>query len=92
MNSSTQYQPAAIAQMLRTHITQEIAYDRSDLVLTNDFKLIEQGIIDSMGILRVFNFIEETFDIGMLPEDLMLENFETIDAIAALIAGKLGAA
>lgn len=89
MTIQTIYQPAAIAEALRTHIREEIAYDRTDLTLTNEFPLVEQGIIDSMGILRVVTFIEEKFGLVLAPEDLMLENFATIDAMTAFVAGKL---
>lgn len=87
--STTNIQPEGIAQLLREHILQEIAYDRSDLSLTNDFALIEQGVIDSMGILRVVTFLEEKFAIAMEPADLMLENFATIDAMTTFIMRKL---
>ena len=90
MTVSTPYQPAAITQMLRTYIIQDIAYDRHDLVLTNTFNLIEQGLIDSMGILRLISFIEEQFGLILAPADLMLENFATLDAITAFIVDKLG--
>jgi acyl carrier protein len=89
MTVHTTYQPEAIADSLRTHIREEIAYDRSGLTLTNAFPLVEQGVIDSMGILRVVTFIEEKFGIALEPADLMLENFETIDAITAFILRKL---
>jgi acyl carrier protein len=92
MTVSTPYQSAAITQMVRTYITQEIAYDRRDLVLTPTFNLIEQGLIDSMGILRLISFIEEQFGLVLEPNDLLLENFATIDAITVLIADRLAAA
>ena len=89
MNVIAQHQPTVIAQSLRDYITQEIAYDRANWVLTNDFKLIEQGIIDSMGILRLISFIEEQFGLVLSPGDLMLENFATIDAMTAFITDRL---
>ncbi len=89
MTTMTNIQPESVAQLLRDYITQEIAYDRSDLNLTNEFELIEQGVIDSMGILRVVTFLEEKYEIAMDPQDLMLENFATIDAITAFVTKKL---
>ncbi|MEZ4678320.1 MAG: acyl carrier protein [Caldilineaceae bacterium] len=88
MTTMTQIQPHGIAQLLRTHILEEIAYDRSDLELTDDFELIERGVIDSMGMLRVVTFLEEKFAIVMEPEDMTLENFATIDAIATYVMSK----
>lgn len=89
MTTITYAEPDSIAYLLREHILQEIAYDRSDLKLTNDFELIEQGVIDSMGILRVVTFLEEKFAIVMEPEDMTLENFATIDAITNFVTRKL---
>ena len=89
MTIQTISQPAAIADALRTHIREEIAYDRAGLTLTDDFPLVEQGIIDSMGILRLVTFIEENFGIALEPEDLMLENFATIEAMSTFVAAKV---
>ena len=92
MTVQTIYQPDAIANLLHDHIREEIAYDRADLALTNEFPLVEQGIIDSMGILRVVTFLEEKFGFTMEPNDLMLENFATIDAMTAFVTEKLNEA
>jgi acyl carrier protein len=92
MTLITHYQPEAIAELLRTHIQQELAYDRPHLVLTNDFQLVEQGVIDSMALLRMMNFIEERFNIALEPEDLMIENFATIEAMTAFITDRLAMA
>ena len=41
MVSTKQYAPEEIAQILQEYITQEFTYDRPELVVTNDFKLID---------------------------------------------------
>lgn len=92
MTVPTSHHSDAIADSLRTYIREEIAYDRAGLTLTNEYPLIEQGIIDSMGILRVVTFLEEKFAIAMEPEDLMLENFATIEAITAFVMRRLAPA
>ena len=51
--------------------------------------LIDLGIIDSLGILKLVLFIEETFGINIKPEDLSRTNFETISSIENFIAGKI---
>jgi acyl carrier protein len=89
MTVMTHDQPEAIAELLRAHILQELAYDRPNLELTNDFRLVEQGVVDSMAILRLMNFIEEKFNIALAPEDLMIENFATIEAMTAFIRRKV---
>jgi acyl carrier protein len=50
--------------------------------------LMESGILDSQGVLEVVAFIEQEFSIPVMDEDLVPENFQTIDRIAGFIADK----
>ena len=50
--------------------------------------LLETGIIDSLGVLEIVNFIDEELDIEIDEDDLMPENFETIQAMAEFISKK----
>ncbi|ARV59083.1 acyl carrier protein [Nostocales cyanobacterium HT-58-2] len=78
-----------IEQMLKDFIIQELAYDQTNLVLTNNLKIIEQRVVDSMDIFRLVRFVEEEIGIFWEPEELVLKNFETIDHIKAYILRKL---
>jgi len=73
-----------------TYIVDELAPQRHADELTDATNLIEEEIIDSLGIFSVVGFIEERFGVAIDPEDVTIENFETIDAIASLIATRLG--
>lgn len=44
--------------------------------------LFQQGIIDSMGYMEIVLFLEERFNIRMEPEEFLMENFASIQAIA----------
>jgi acyl carrier protein len=56
--------------------------------IANDALLIEQGVIDSTGILEVIMFLEESFSIKVKDEEMTPAHFESIDAIAAFIEKK----
>lgn len=43
--------------------------------------LIENGIIDSVGMLNLVEFIENRFSIKVDEDDLMPENFDSLKAI-----------
>lgn len=89
MSVATNVQPQTISTIVCNYITQELAYDQAGFTLTNDFHLVEQHVIDSMGIMRLITFIEEEFNLVFAPEDLRLENFVTLDAITAFIVHRL---
>ncbi len=57
--------------------------------LGHDTLLFEEGLLDSMGFVSLISFLEEEF--GVLPNDdeLVEENFESINAIAGFIERKL---
>jgi acyl carrier protein len=68
-------------------IRRELASGRSDIDLEKE-SLVESGIIDSLGIMKLVDFIEKEFRVKIQDEDLVPENFETVDEIAKLLASK----
>ena len=54
-----------------------------------DTNLIESDIIDSLGIFTLVSFIEGHFDIKVEPDEVTIENFESVDAVTRLVESKL---
>jgi len=50
--------------------------------------LLEAGIIDSLGIMKLVVFLEEKFNIEVSDEELIPANFETINNIKDLLERK----
>lgn len=50
-----------------------------------DENLLGDGAVDSLGMMRLVAFVEDHFSLMIPPEDLTLENFSTIDAIAGYL-------
>jgi acyl carrier protein len=53
-----------------------------------DVDLLEQGIIDSLGVMSLLTFIEEEFGLIVPDEDIIPENFQSIRDLAQFIHGK----
>ena len=53
--------------------------------LTNDTLLLEEKIIDSIGMMELLLFVEDTFDIEVPEEDIVPDNFGTINNLVAYI-------
>ena len=58
--------------------------------LDRDQSLFDLQILDSFGILNLVTFLEETWSFQVADEDITLGNFSSINAIAGLVASKLG--
>jgi acyl carrier protein len=50
--------------------------------------LLESGVLDSLGVLDLVSFVEQEFSVHVADDELVPENFQTIDRIAAFIASK----
>ena len=57
--------------------------------LGDDDALLGSGIIDSMGVLDIVNFLESEFRLTVSDEDLVLENFESISALSTFVRSRL---
>lgn len=79
---------ASIEDQIREHIIAEFTGGTNTPGLTNETRLVDEEIIDSLGIFLLVTFIQEHFGVEVGPEDVTLENFETISAIAQLVSGK----
>lgn len=53
--------------------------------LRNDQVIPDTGLLDSPALLELILFYEQTFGLEVDQEDLTLDNFGTIDAMAAYI-------
>lgn len=56
--------------------------------LRDEDPILRNGIMDSLGVLELVAFLEETFDIRIDDDDLTPENFESIDHVAAFVTSK----
>ena len=50
--------------------------------------LLDSGIIDSLGILDLVTYLEETFEVVAEDEDLSPENFDSIDSLVRFVESK----
>ncbi|MBC8186574.1 acyl carrier protein [candidate division KSB1 bacterium] len=53
-----------------------------------DDSLLEQGVIDSVGIQQLVNFLEEKYKIKVEEDDLMPDNFDSLSAIEEYVNDK----
>lgn len=78
-----------VARIVKDHIAKQFIDNRYAKDLDSGTRLIEEDIIDSLGIFALVSFLMERFGINIEPEEVDLENFHTVDAIARLVEGKL---
>ena len=61
----------------------------NDEGLEDDTSFLENGIIDSTGILELVNFLDEEFSISVEDEELIPENLDSIKNVTSYLQKKL---
>lgn len=77
-----------IKDQLRNYIFSELARDNYSKNLNDDDSLVENGVLDSVAIVQLLSFIENNFATIIDDEELIPENFETINSMYSLIKRK----
>ncbi len=58
---------------------------RPDVDFKNNKKLIDDGVLDSLNILEIVSELCDTFDIEISPADIIPSNFNSAEAMLAMI-------
>jgi acyl carrier protein len=77
-----------IAARLRGYIVDNFLYMRPDFEFSDDDRLMERGIVDSMGVLEVLQFLEEEYGVAVEHDEISEANFGSLGAIARFVADK----
>lgn len=72
---------------IREFITRNF-YVADPAALGDGDSLLERGVIDSTGVLEVIMFVESEFGIAVEDAEMVPENLDSIDALAAFVARK----
>ena len=78
--------PEIIKEKLKLYIQQATHVDIGKI--QDDSLFFKEGYLDSMGFIMLITFIEDEFDFKTNDDDLVEENFESINAITAYILRK----
>jgi acyl carrier protein len=77
-------------EKLKTFIQNNFLLGDKNRAIKKDESFLQNGIIDSTGVLELVNFIEETYKIKVENEELVPENLDSIQNLIAYIQRKQG--
>ncbi|MCP5105257.1 MAG: acyl carrier protein [bacterium] len=79
---------ADIKETMKEFITGRFLTGAGVKNIDDDDSFLENGIIDSTGVLELVTFTEETFDIDIEDEELIPDNLDSLDKITYFIRQK----
>ena len=77
----------SIEPIVAEYVATELAYEREERRIAPDEQLLG-GLLDSIAILSLVEFLQDEFAIRVEDDELVPENFETVRAVASLVARK----
>lgn len=78
-------------QRIRNFLAENFTLSDDGFTLGDDASLLEAGIVDSTGVLEVIMFVEETFEIEVADDEIVPDNFDSVEKMVAYIESKMGA-
>ena len=70
---------------MRDTVLEILQYIRSDIDFENETALIDDDMLESLDIVAIVGEFNEEFDVEISVEDLLPENFNSVDAMVELI-------
>ena len=81
----------SIEHAIREFILSSFLFTDNDEELANDASFLEEGIVDSTGILELVMFVEEAFGLSVQDEDIVPENFDSVESLTRFVRQANGA-
>ncbi len=75
-------------QAIREFIVENFLFGEAN-GLKDDTSFLEEGIVDSTGILELVTYLEDEFSITVEDEELIPENLDSIDNVANYLQRKM---
>lgn len=78
-----------IEPQIRQYLAENFLFSDDGYELEDEASFLEEGIVDSTGVLELVMFVEETFGITVQDEEIVPQNFDSVAQLAAYVQRKL---
>ena len=77
-----------IESQIHTFISKNLIFSDNGFKYSNDASFLQEGIVDSIGVLELVTFVSETFSINVDDQDITPDNFDSVNKLATYIRNK----
>lgn len=79
-----------VLERTRAYVKENFLYMRPEFEFGDRDSLLKQGVVDSMGVVELIEFLQEEFGIAVEDAEATEENFDSLAAIGRYVVIKLG--
>ena len=73
---------------IREYIAKNLLFSDNGFAYDDDASFLEEGIVDSLGIMELVMFVEETFKVTIEDHEITPDNFDSVNKLAQYIQNK----
>lgn len=77
-----------LESQIREFISRNLLFTEDGFAYGDDASLLDEGIIDSIGVLELVNFVSTHFALSVGPDEITPENFDSVNRLAQYIRQK----
>lgn len=77
-----------LESQIREFISRNLLFTEDGFAYGDDASLLDEGIIDSIGVLELVNFVSTHFGLSVGPDEITPENFDSVNRLAQYIRQK----
>jgi acyl carrier protein len=74
---------------IRQYVAQNLLFSDNGFEYDDDDSFLQEGIIDSVGVLELVLFVEETFGVTVNDQEITPDNFDSVNKLAGYIRSKV---
>jgi acyl carrier protein len=76
---------------IQRFVSQNLLFSDQGYCFNNNASFIQEGIIDSMGVMELATFVNTELGVQVDPQDVTPENFDSVNKLAGYVRRKLAA-
>ena len=80
----------AIEQQIKDYIATNLLFSNNGFKYLDDTSFLEEGIVDSQGVMELVMFVEDKFNITVDDMDIIPDNFDSVTQLSSYIRRKMG--
>ncbi|MBE2199997.1 MAG: acyl carrier protein [Anaerolinea sp.] len=75
-------------QQIRQYLAENFLFSSNGFHLDDNASFLEEEVVDSTGIMELVLFVEDTFGITVNDDEIVPDNFDSVNQLAAYIQRK----
>ncbi len=75
----------SVEALIRDYVLRNFLFTDKGTALRDDASFLEEGIVDSTGVLELVMFVEESFGVAVADDEVLPEHFDSVERLARYV-------